>query len=67
MRGEVFVVKESEGKIGFSGTVILFFHEGVEAGDGGFGERRHGTGAVEDIGDFGELVFHGFSGWDELT
>ncbi len=35
---------------------LLGFEEFIEAGDGGLGHGAHGTGTVEDEGDF---CFHG--------
>ena len=52
----VLVIEEDEGEAGgiAAGFAALGGEEGVEAADGVVGDGLHGTGAVEDEGDFGE-------------
>ena len=55
---EVFIVEEHEREVGFTGSFLLFLEEGVETGDGGFGERAHGARAIENISDFCKVFIH---------
>ena len=59
---EVFVVEEDQGEAGLAGGLLLLLEELVEAGDGGLDHRGHRAGAVEDVGDFGEVLVHGLRG-----
>ena len=70
-RGEgdlVVGVEEDQGHADgcLSVLLLLLAEEFVESGDGGLGDRLHGTGAVEDEGDFGEVAGVGGHGCCEL-
>ena len=58
-RDFVSVIKLNEREAGIAGDVELGLDEVIEGGDGGFLHGLHGTGAVEDVGDFGEVWVHG--------
>lgn len=58
---EVFVVKKDEGESCLPLGLLLVAEEFVEPSDGGFRDGSHGTGAVEDEGDFCEVFVH--SAW----
>jgi hypothetical protein len=45
----------------------LFLEELVEAGYGGLDHGLHGAGAVEDVGDFGEVLVHEGGWWSWFT
>lgn len=55
---EVFVIEEDESEAGLPRRLALLAKELVEAGDGGLDQGAYGAGAVEDVGDFGEVLVH---------
>jgi hypothetical protein len=64
----VGVVELDEGEAGIARDVELGLDKGIEGGDGGFLQGLHGAGAVEYVGDFGEVRIHNpvnwHRGWD---
>jgi hypothetical protein len=54
----ILVIEEDEAEAGVTRGLALFAEELVEAGDGGFDHVLHGSGAVEDVGDFKEVLIH---------
>jgi hypothetical protein len=56
---QIFVVEQHKGEMGFAWQLLLVVDEGVEAADGIVTDRPHGTGTVENAGDFSQIRVHG--------
>jgi hypothetical protein len=54
----VSVIKLDEREAGIAGDIELGLDEVIEGGDGWLLHGLHGTGAVEDVGDFDEVWVH---------
>ena len=57
-RDEIFVVEKNQREPGLAGSRLLVAKEFVESRDSGLGDGLHGTGTVENEGDFSEVFVH---------